>query len=880
MAKKKVVAERYFPLINQINNFDLFNNNEAYNFKIPDYIRENLKHTLRDYQAKALFNLNWSQIDDQANHLYNHLMFNMATGSGKTDLMAAIMLYMYAEFGYQEFLFVANSNAVVSKTQENFLNESSAKYLFNAPLTIAGQRIDIRAVDRFPLYPEQGTIYLKLTTIQSLANELGSYRENGLTYDDLAKRELVILADEAHHFNASTKKEKVLETSWEQVLNRVRGANENNRQFEFTATIDVSDDAVYEKYKHKIIYKYELNRFMNDGFSKNVRRLESNQDDRDKMMNAVLLSQYRKRLAKENQIQDFKPVILFKSNRIKDSDDNRDAFLEMMADLTVNGLQNFIVDHLSATKSTTLTKVYEYWLNEDLNQTVAELKRDFQKLTTINVNDGNKNLLDDRADFNNLNTLEDPNNPLRTVFAVAKLTEGWDVLNLYDIVRLGEKVSSVKETNQEAQLIGRGARYYPFIYDGKSSFTRRFDDDINRNLLETLFYHTINDPTYLKRLHGSLNKLNLVSENDERDSFAIYTATVKPRFTKTKFFKSGNLYQNELEVIPDEDYDNINKYGINAKEIFINLDKTINENELNDDRKNHANTEERLIASFSSKADRRLIKKAVARESWFRFANIKQYLPVIKSMDEFLYGTDWLGNLRIKGIVVYGAPSLTIEERCEAVQQALSRIKKQIITNYRKQRGTNVFKPVPVHEIIIDYQKKVSNSKTGNGPDIRPYEKTNDDWFVYDVAIVDQLEDSFINMIRGFINDTNLKEKYNNVYLLRIEERINKFKLYEYLPIEESHYQAYMPDFVLCLDDGKVNYQIFVEPKGANLLIRDQWKQDLLESLDSDKLTIIGENDDVRLMGVKFYVNDDGKRDIRGTQEELKTKLAVHDLGI
>ena len=83
MAKKKVVAERYFPLIDQINNFDLFNDNEAYKFKVPDYIRENLKHTLRDYQSKALFNLNWSQIDDQANHLYNHLMFNMATGSGE-----------------------------------------------------------------------------------------------------------------------------------------------------------------------------------------------------------------------------------------------------------------------------------------------------------------------------------------------------------------------------------------------------------------------------------------------------------------------------------------------------------------------------------------------------------------------------------------------------------------------------------------------------------------------------------------------------------------------------------------------------------------------------------------------------------------------------
>ncbi|MBK9729619.1 MAG: hypothetical protein IPO86_16070 [Saprospiraceae bacterium] len=37
-----------------------------------------------------------------------------------------------------------------------------------------------------------------------------------------------------------------------------------------------------------------------------------------------------------------------------------------------------------------------------------------------------------------LNTLEDENNPIRAVFAVQKLNEGWDVLNLYDIVRLSE----------------------------------------------------------------------------------------------------------------------------------------------------------------------------------------------------------------------------------------------------------------------------------------------------------------------------------------------------------------------------------------------------------------------------------------------------------
>ena len=35
-----------------------------------------------------------------------------------------------------------------------------------------------------------------------------------------------------------------------------------------------------------------------------------------------------------------------------------------------------------------------------------------------------------------MNTLEDQNNETRVVFVVDKLNEGWDVLNLFDIVRL------------------------------------------------------------------------------------------------------------------------------------------------------------------------------------------------------------------------------------------------------------------------------------------------------------------------------------------------------------------------------------------------------------------------------------------------------------
>ena len=60
------------------------------------------------------------------------------------------------------------------------------------------------------------------------------------------------------------------------------------------------------------------------------------------------------------------------------------------------------------------------------------------------------------------------------------LNEGWDVLNLFDIVRLYSTRDSAtkigKTTLSEAQLIGRGARYYPFeIENYNNKYQRKFD---------------------------------------------------------------------------------------------------------------------------------------------------------------------------------------------------------------------------------------------------------------------------------------------------------------------------------------------------------------------------------------------------------------------
>jgi len=65
--------------------------------KIPKYISDNLKYEFFDWQRKAFENLlTFNAIKDKSKNTEpTHLMFNMATGTGKTLLMASSILYYY-----------------------------------------------------------------------------------------------------------------------------------------------------------------------------------------------------------------------------------------------------------------------------------------------------------------------------------------------------------------------------------------------------------------------------------------------------------------------------------------------------------------------------------------------------------------------------------------------------------------------------------------------------------------------------------------------------------------------------------------------------------------------------------------------------------------
>lgn len=860
MAKKKA-RELVLPIVHEINDYtsDFLKNDETrHSFVYPDYIKHNLKHQLRDYQKQSLYNLNYTQKDANVASRFNQLLFHMATGSGKTDVMAADMLYFHHEFGYQNFLFVVNTNAVIAKTRENMLNFQSPKYLFSQPLNIDGSAIELREVNRFPTNSEPGVLYLRLTTIQTLANELNTPRENGLTYGDLEKQKLIILADEAHHFSAGTKsKADQKNKAWEYVLDRIRQANKGNRQLEFTATIDLNNEFIYEKYRDKVIFQYDLKEFQNAGYSKKIARLQANTDDNEKMLNAVLLSQYRKRMAIQAGVRDFKPVILFKSNKIDVSKAARDQFLTLLDQLTTEDLAQFIAKQLNTTQSSTLRQAYTYYQTINMGSLVRELQRDFQPLNTINVNDTTSNgILGDLNDLRNLNTLEEPSNPFRAIFAVAKLSEGWDVLNLYDIVRIGEQPITSTQTNSEAQLIGRGARYNPFVYEEATSFTRRFDHSTPElQILESLHYHTINDKKYIDNLTKSFEAMQLQVEDDK--DFDILTTTVKESFKRSDVYQYGKLYYNDVEDVPESEYNGLAKYGVPVAELpTVNIETATLEATAFDAQNIAGMNETRLV-----KIDEALVKKAMARNPFFRFNKMKKYMPTLHSISEFMYEAQWLGQIKeIQATVSTGSDTvLSRETQLLVVEKYLAYIQRMLIMNYKRQRGTNKFIGLPIKDAVQDYQKRVpvNYSDAGVHELIQTYNYKKAPWFVYNEAIVDKLERSLIELIQGYIEE--LQNKYKDVYLIRSDERNTKLKLHEFAG-DVSHYAGFLPDFVLYLANESYIYQVYIEPKGTQLLDQDQWKEDLLTSISPESVDVIGENDQVKLYGVKLYVSGDTRK--------------------
>src|SRR5690625_4482195 len=684
MAKKKQLPLPLYEEVKELNE-SLFNDQSAW--ETPAYIKENMVHTFRYYQDAALRHFHYSQVANEFRFRnVNHVLFNMATGSGKTDLMAGLILYLYQEHGYKNFLFLVNTNGVLSKTIDNLTNKGSDKYLYIPQIEIDGERIEIRQVETFPKTQSKNTIYLKLASVQRVAADIYTQKENAMGEEDYARDKVVILGDEAHHYSASTKTEKDTEQSWEKAIATILNARDDNKLLEFTATIDLENKNVYEKYKNKVLYRYALDRFIQDKYSKNVKRIQSSNTDVDNMLNVILLSEYRRRYALEEHGTYIKPVIMFKSQRIDASNEAHEQFNELIENLTVESLKSFLdrqTQIATEDDSETLALAHDYYRKneENLVDIVRDIKRELAPNRIINANDSSQSGILEKGDYEALNSLESPSNLYRVIFAVARLTEGWDVLNLFDIVRLSDdpKTKGTKATTMsEAQLIGRGARYYPFSLNGKRSFTRRFDDDSKDSLiLETIHYHTINEPQYLKNLVSALDEMNLPTGEDKKNP--PLEVKVKPSFKRTDVWKYGKVYYNETVDVDDDYYDSLEKYGVDTQnDVIIPYISALKEVSYKDEQVQEDYTN---AYNVPLTFDRRYVKKIMNRLSFYHFSKLKKFIPLLKSREEFL-GEKWL-NIYNRTIYVtiprtMDSSVLTPTERLNILERYFSDVAKQI----------------------------------------------------------------------------------------------------------------------------------------------------------------------------------------------------------
>lgn len=528
---------------------------EAFSDLVPDYINNNInpKFEIRPYQKEAFgrFEYYLNNYPNRPKNQAINVLYHMATGSGKTLIMAGEILTLYTR-GYRNFLFFVNSTNILKKTKENFLNKTSSKYLFNSVINIDGKEIKVREVDNF-ISNNSDDINIVFTTIQGLHTLMLNPRENALTMEDFVDNKVVLISDEAHHINAETKKNKNNEEfyavlSWENTVREIFNSNTENIMLEFTATADLTEPAIKDKYKDIVLFDYPLKQFRLDGYSKEVKVLQADSEPMDRAIQAVILSQYRRKIFEKHQIL-IKPVILFKSKKIDDSKAFHKAFIEKISKITHDDLRE--VEGL-AVNHTIIQSAFEFFMNNniDLKDLALELQDDFSIEKTIEVN--SKDNLKEQQIL--LNTLEDSDNEIRAVFAVDKLNEGWDVLNLFDIVRLydtrdarSNKVG--KTTLQEAQLIGRGARYCPFrINNEQPLYKRKYDilddttEDHELKICEELYYHSAHNPKYIQELNQALQEVGIKAKTSLE-----LPLKLKESFKRTKLFKTGLIYVNKRE---------------------------------------------------------------------------------------------------------------------------------------------------------------------------------------------------------------------------------------------------------------------------------------------------------------------------------------------
>ncbi|GAA9998659.1 hypothetical protein VN1070_05310 [Helicobacter pylori] len=430
-----------------------------------------------------------------------------------------------------------------------------------------------------------------------------------------------------------------------------------------------------------------------------------------------------------------------------------------------------------------------------------------------------------------MNSLEDRDNPKRVIFSVDKLNEGWDVLNLFDIVRLKNKASQ-KNTTKDAQLIGRGARYYPFSYnDLKPSqiefYQRKFDLFNPLNTLERLDYHAVYDSEFIAKLNNELQDLGLGFVNEKQTIPLTPTKRFKCYYASNTKNKKKNLfnkdYTDPVKVKLQSLHVPLFAFGVREKKVDFK------EKNKGDTTYYIPHTLDKIPLNYFLKAlnlknlDFKTLKKAFKKHAFNnKVGFIECYISPLKT--NFHKNQKFDDNKILLKLAVYIIENLKDTLLKEQDKYDVSALElKEFETHNRSLIASKFEKDIPYEWLLFKDMRKLDSD----------------------------LEREFLD----FINDHKevLDKKFKEWCVLR-NDHFTELKVF--CNIENSPYyaQGFEPDFILFAQthsDEFLGFTCYMEAKGEHLEHSNAWKEEFLEMLEN--ATLKSHNKKLDLKGLPFF---------------------------
>jgi len=403
-----------------------------------------------------------------------------------------------------------------------------------------------------------------------------------------------------------------------------------------------------------------------------------------------------------------------------------------------------------------------------------------------------------------------------------------------------------KTTIAEAQLIGRGARYYPFALEkGQNKFTRKYDSDNDNELkvLEELYYHTKEDSRYISELKKALIESGIYEDDSD---IVERQLKLKDSFKKSDFYRNAHVVYNlKIEKDNSKVYSlkdlNVRKTNI---EFTLSSGKGAVQNVWNEQETTSLQLTERK-AQKVNEMPYHVVRFALTTNPFFYFDKLKVLCPNIKSSDDFIKQDEYLGGF---GITFIGEKKhcdiITNHDYLQALKMLLKSIEGEIKQNNAEYEGSD-YTYGNLRDKFFDKTLHINQKTNKERADGQEEFLKDKDWYAYNANFGTSEEKKFVEMFAARFD--RIKEKFSDIYLIRNEQTL---KIYDEIG------RAFEPDFVLFCrrKDGKENVlQIFIEPKGGHLAAKDKWKEDFLKRIREGKNVVEIGSDHYNITGVPFY---------------------------